>query len=412
MFEFSMKEILFVCPYDNIFPPMNGGMQRCFNIMHQLSKHFKVTAIIHQDKAEFKKAIDLFPALASVNIYTTKDEEEPRDLFSLFPTRIKRAIRYRLYKRVIRGTTDGSFLLYYSLLNKLMQQQVFNVVMLENLATINAVNVIRRHDKKVPIIYDAHNVDSRLGMETISLGSSRSEAIGMQYVESTLYKKVNAILACSEKDKVDFLLMNQHKLPVFVIPNGVTILGHSVLGGIMKDVPSHIIFCGSMGYTPNEEAILWFYNEIWPGIKAKFPALIFLIVGSGLVPLSLHHLQSDKAVVFSGKVNDLEPWYSMAALAVVPIKTGSGTRLKILEAMGYGIPVVSTSKGAEGIHYTAGKDILIGDDAAQFAEDVILLLNNKEKRLSIKTAASGLVKKNYNWDLIGIRLQDCINNLY
>jgi glycosyltransferase involved in cell wall biosynthesis len=406
-----MKEILFVCPYDNIYPPMNGGMQRCFNILHQLAKKFKVTAIIHQDKSDFEKAIPLFPVLSTVNIYSTKDQEEPRDLFSLFPARIKKAIRYRLYKRVIKGTTDGSFLLYYSLLNKLMKQQEFNVIMLENLATINAVSVIRRHDKKVPIIYDAHNVDSKLAMESVSIGSSKSEAIGMQYVESTLYKKVNAIITCSEKDKTDFLLMNQQKLPVFVIPNGVTIPEHSLHEGILKDVSTHIIFCGSMGYAPNEEAILWFYNEIWPVVKAKFPELIFLIVGSGVVPLSLHHLQSDKTVVFSGKVNDLQPWYNMASLSIVPIKNGSGTRLKIMEAMGYGIPVVSTSKGAEGIHYTAGKDILIGDDAAQFAEEVILLLNDKEKRLSIKTEASSLVKKNYNWDLIGIQLEYCINNL-
>jgi glycosyltransferase involved in cell wall biosynthesis len=233
----------------------------------------------------------------------------------------------------------------------------------------------------------------------------------MQNVESTLYKKVNSIITCSEKDKADFLLMNQYKLPVFVIPNGVAIPEHSLHEGIMKDVPTHIIFCGSMGYAPNEEAIFWFYNEIWPVVKSKFPELIFLIVGSGVVPLSLHHLQSDKSVVFSGKVNDLQPWYNMATLSIVPIKTGSGTRLKIMEAMGYGIPVVSTSKGAEGIHYTAGKDILIGDDAEQFAEEVILLLNDKEKRLSIKTEASSLVKKNYNWDLIGIQLEDCINNL-
>jgi glycosyltransferase involved in cell wall biosynthesis len=406
-----MKEILFVCPYDNIYPPMNGGMQRCFNILHQLAKKFKVTVIIHQDKSDFEIAIPLYPALGSVKIYSTKYEEEPRDFFSPFPGRIKKAIRYRLYKRVIKGTTDGSFLLYYSLLNKLMKQQEFNVIMLENLATINSVSVIRRHDKNVPIIYDAHNVDSKLAMESISMCSSKSEAIGMQNVESTLYKKVNSIITCSEKDKADFLLMNQYKLPVFVIPNGVAIPEHSLHEGIMKDVPTHIIFCGSMGYAPNEEAIFWFYNEIWPVVKSKFPELIFLIVGSGVVPLSLHHLQSDKSVVFSGKVNDLQPWYNMATLSIVPIKTGSGTRLKIMEAMGYGIPVVSTSKGAEGIHYTAGKDILIGDDAEQFAEEVILLLNDKEKRLSIKTEASSLVKKNYNWDLIGIQLEDCINNL-
>ncbi|RYD77608.1 MAG: glycosyltransferase [Sphingobacteriales bacterium] len=406
-----MKQILFICPYDSIYPPVNGGMQRCLNILHQLAKHFKVTAIIHQDKTEFKKSIDLFPALASVNIYSTKDEEEPRDLFSVFPARIKRAIRYRLYKRVVKGETDSSFLLYYSLLNRLLKQQVFDSIMLENLATINAVDVIRRHAKKVSIIYDAHNVDSRLAMESISLGSSKTEAVGMQYVESTLHKKVNAIIACSEKDKGNFLLLNANKLPVFVIPNGVTIPGHSVPEGIMKDVPSHIIFCGSMGYAPNEEAILWFYNEIWPVVKAKFPELIFLIVGSGVVPVSLHKLRSDKAVVFSGKVNDLEPWYSMAALAIVPIKTGSGTRLKILEAMGYGIPVVSTSKGAEGINYTAGRSILIADNAEQFADEVILLLNNKEKRLSLKATALDLVTKSYNWDLIGIQLQHCINNL-
>ena len=88
---------------------MNGGMQRCFNICHQLAKHFDVTAIIHQDKVNFLRSAKEFPAIESAKIYSTKDVVT-KDLFSIFPQKLERTLRYRWYKKQLKGPADGNLL--------------------------------------------------------------------------------------------------------------------------------------------------------------------------------------------------------------------------------------------------------------------------------------------------------------
>ena len=108
-------------------------------------------------------------------------------------------------------------------------------------------------------------------------------------------------------------------------------------------------------------------------------------------------------------VEDVKSYYTKASISIVPLKTGSGTRLKILEAMSYGVPVVSTSQGAEGIDYTDGCDIIIADEGKLFAEKIIGLLNEKEQRFLIQKNARQLVERKYDWNIIGDALSEIIN---
>ena len=124
----------------------------------------------------------------------------------------------------------------------------------------------------------------------------------------------------------------------------------------------------------------------------------------------MKELYADPNLFFTGRVVDVKPFYNQASLSIVPLKTGSGTRLKILESMSYGVPVVSTSQGAEGIEYTDSFDIIIGDEEKAFAESVIKLIKNKERRLSIQKNARKLVRSKYDWNIIGTELVKVINN--
>jgi polysaccharide biosynthesis protein PslH len=397
-----LKSILIIIPYDNIYPPMNGGMQRCFHIIHQLAKHFELTAIIHQDKNSFLKCTKEYPAIENVKIYSTKDEPAAKDLFSLLPPKAQTALRYRWIKKQLKNPADSMFMEYYPVLIKLIQQNKYDTIILENLNTINAVSVIRKYDKDVKIIYDAHNIDS-------NLCTNAAYKRDVQKAESTLYKTVNAIFTCSENDRCGFLEMNNNKLAVGVIANGVNV-GNLFDEGVKQDEPVYILFCGALWTSPNSDGLFWFYERVWPKVKKKLPHLKLLIVGSGQLPAKYSSFMEDPSLVFTGTVDDVRPWYNKAAVAIVPILSGSGTRLKILEAMSYGLPVVSTSKGAEGIDYTNNEQIIIAYQEKNFAECLITLLQNKNRRIGIQRSARKLIEKKYDWDVIGNSLSLFLKN--
>ena len=405
-----MKSILIIVPYDEVYPPMNGGMQRCFNIIHQLAKYFNLTLIINQHKAAFLKSVTNYPAIANVKVYSTHDVPAIKDVFNFGPRKFQKSLRYRWLKKQLNGPADDMFLQYYSVLVKLLKQQTFDIVILENLASLNAVSVIRKYDKQVKIIYDAHNVDSNLAaVGAIKWALNEEELLLINKVQQSLSENVNAILACSKNDLDDFIEMNKNSLPGVVIPNGVSVANSLVEEGVKMQKPEYILFCGILWSTPNTEGLHWFYKNSWPVVQKSFPGLKLLVVGGGKLPADMEALYADSSLQFTGAVEDVKPWYNKAAIAIVPLLSGSGTRLKILEAMSLGLPVISTSKGAEGISYTDGANIIIADKEVEFAHEVMSLLNDKDKRKAIQQSARKLVEEQYDWDVIGTTLSTYLN---
>ena len=388
---------------------MNGGMQRCFHIMHQLAKHFNLTAIIHQDRQSFLQCVSEYPAFAKADIYSTKAPVK-KDVLNVLPSKFEKAIRSRWYQREWNKPADGNLLQYYPVLRRLLKQEKFDTIILENLATLNAVKIIRRVDKNVKIIYDAHNVDSVLAKAAFERKEITTVQLqNYQEAEKDLPAKVNAIFTCSEDDKTSFEEMTRGKLLAGVIPNGVSIPVKKFDAGVKQEVPEYILFCGSLWSIPNAEGLHWFCMKVWPLVVEKNSFLKLLVVGSGKLPEKYSDISTLKNVQFTGAVEDVQPWYNKAALAVVPLLTGSGTRLKVLEAMGLGVPVISTSIGAEGIQYSNGRDILIADQEDEFANKIIELIKDREKRLLLQSNARLLVENKYDWNVIGNTMKSFLN---
>jgi glycosyltransferase involved in cell wall biosynthesis len=146
----------------------------------------------------------------------------------------------------------------------------------------------------------------------------------------------------------------------------------------------------------------YFLADIYPGIRREVSNVSLTITGNTM-GVRLKDLQLDDSVRLSGYVDDIKPVIARAAVCVVPLRQGGGTRLKILEAMALGTPVVATSKGAEGLDITPGRDILIADDPAEFAHEVIRLLRNSTLREQVTSNARRLVEQCYDWQQIGRR---------
>jgi glycosyltransferase involved in cell wall biosynthesis len=211
---------------------------------------------------------------------------------------------------------------------------------------------------------------------------------------------------------MDKLLRRAPEARIAVVENGVDVAFHSDreiedawrrASGKPGDTHRDLLFVGSMDYHANIDAAVRFARETWRPLRERLPDLRFVIVGRNPAP-EVQALASIPGVVVTGTVDDVRPYYRGAVAEVVPLRVGSGTRLKILEAMAAGVPVVSTSLGAEGLDVTDGRDILLAETPEAMLEAVQSLANSAERRREIAAAGRELARTRYDWPILGAKL--------
>ncbi len=185
---------------------------------------------------------------------------------------------------------------------------------------------------------------------------------------------------------------------VIVIPNGVDVDALRPLPE-PDGAPPTLLFCGLLSYEPNRDAMVWFLRAVWPSIRRQLGAARMLIIGRQ-PPQELLALHGSDGVVVQGPVEQVEPWYAQSHVAIAPIRAGSGTRLKLLEAFAYGRPAVSTTVGAEGLDVTDGRDIMLADTPSTFAAACVQLLRSRHMRQALGAAGRQLVEARYAWAAI------------
>lgn len=208
-------------------------------------------------------------------------------------------------------------------------------------------------------------------------------------------EKFGHCVAMSNSDR-NLLKAVNPKLKIDVIPNGVDTKLYPQLP--FPENVFRILFVGNMAYRPNIDAVTFFCESIYPRIKAEFPKIEFWIVGKDPSPEVL--CLKGNGIKVTGQVDDLIPYYKDSAVCVAPLRAGGGTRLKILEAMALGRPVVTTSVGCEGLEVKHGTDLFIADQPDQFADYTLQLLKDKQKWLEMTKNARQLAVNFYDWDVI------------
>jgi glycosyltransferase involved in cell wall biosynthesis len=159
-----------------------------------------------------------------------------------------------------------------------------------------------------------------------------------------------------------------------------------------------MVFCGSMDSLPNVDAVEFFLSEVFPLIRDRLPGATLMIAGRSPDVRVLKAVQGLAGVTVSGTVEDVRPYLWGAKISIVPIRIGSGTRLKIFECMAAGVPVVSTTVGAEGLSYEDGTDIVIEDDPSSFADACVRLLSEDAARRAIADNALEKMKSMNSWE--------------
>ncbi len=229
----------------------------------------------------------------------------------------------------------------------------------------------------------------------------RAEWMKVLRYESRQCRKMSQCLVCSEADRRCLLEMAPEARAA-TIPNGVDIDYYAASQGAVLPDPNAptMIFVGSLDYLPCEIAVEYFLKEIMPDVKQAMPEARFLIVGANPPPKLVRLAQSCPGATVTGRVPDTRPYLRQSQVCVVPLKSGSGTRLKILEAMAAGLPVVSTTIGAEGLEVRHGRDILLADTPEEFFRSVKHLFDNPDLAAKICQNALSLVQKKYSWNAI------------
>lgn len=194
---------------------------------------------------------------------------------------------------------------------------------------------------------------------------------------------------------------------VVIIPNGVDTAHYAGDFGPVK--PDTLVYSGALSYYPNFDAMEFFISQILPLIQAERPNVKLIITGKRDETL-INRLPANEQVFFSGYLDDIRPTVAGSWLSIAPLRLGGGTRLKILEAMAAGTPVVSTSKGAEGLEVTSGQDIFIADTPTDFATIVLRLLTDSDLRETISHNARQTARNKYDWQIIGQKFDGFIES--
>jgi glycosyltransferase involved in cell wall biosynthesis len=222
-----------------------------------------------------------------------------------------------------------------------------------------------------------------------------------RHYESRLFRRFDLCTVVSEQDRAASLEMARgYRGRVETIPNGVDCQYNRP--GLALPQAKTLIFNGALTYEANYDAMQYFLAEVYPLIRQEVPEVSLTITGptSGV---RLSGLRLDESVHLCGYVDDIRPLVAGSAACVTPIRQGGGTRLKILEAMALGTPVVTTSKGAEGLEVIGGEHLLLADEPASFAERTVRLLHRPALRQHLATNARRLVEQRYDWGPIGER---------
>lgn len=236
--------------------------------------------------------------------------------------------------------------------------------------------------------------------------AEQAKGLPSKVFHSLEYRKVRAYEGQFARKFDKVLLISKHDLNaierdrpvdnVFYSPHGVDFDFFSPDSTAEKE-PHSLIFTGNMSYAPNVDAARYFYEEIFPLVRANIPDVTWSIVGANPVP-EIQSMESDPAVTVTGRVPDLRDYMNRAQVAIDPLRVGAGLQNKVLEGMSMGLPMVVTSVANEGIQAIDGENVLVGDDAQTFADQVVTLLQDAERRRRIGAAARAFIVENWSWE--------------
>ncbi|SEU17709.1 glycosyltransferase family 4 protein [Paenibacillus sp. NFR01] len=380
-----MRERLLFITAENPFPQDSGGKLRTGNILSLLQDKYEVDLITYRGREGTADT----PTRPQLNVYE-----------------VQRSMNYR--KAMLRSLYTWRNCSYMShadvdmrrTIVSLCREHQYRQVFISHSLLGCCIDIVRQALPEAEIITDAHNFES--GLSAQLAGSKRGlaklyfslNAFWTRRDERKLMDKTNVLLTTSEEDGQSFrALSGKNASKVHVIPNFIRIGDYSDAPRAAQE--NWIILPGNMNYFPNIHAAAYFFRDIYPSVKAQIPGVKWYIVGRDVHPEVAALAGKDPSIVITGYVDSVAEYVRKAKVVVAPLLEGSGTRLKILEAWALGTPVVSSSKGAEGLRYEHSRNILIADEPQAFADSIVRLFRNEQEGRQLAEGARQTLMAHY-----------------
>ncbi len=394
-------KILNLIPYTPV-PPAFGGALRVYHLLRWMARHHEVHVLAYgspDDPARMEAALGQ-PANRTTMVPIPRWLDEKWKRFG----QIYSFLRNTSFTEVVSRNKDMQ-----RALDRCLDQNSFDVVQIAYPVMgyftfrTDAVRVLDGSN----VEYDIHRRVAQSATSAVRRWWSDYEYRKLYPQEIAISREQDGIFLPSQRD-IDLLAKDVPDVPMFVIPNGVDTSYFRLDEGGKEE--HSLVFTGAINYYPNTEAVEFFVNQVLPQIRARVPDVKLYVVGNS-PPESVRALASDHVVV-TGFVDDVRPYVQRSSVYVVPLLSGGGTRLKVLEAMSMGRPIVTTSVGCEGIPVVDGESVLIADGAAAFADATVRLLRDKELQRRLTPRGLELVRSRYDWSTIGGQLEDAYTAVF
>lgn len=278
---------------------------------------------------------------------------------------------------------------YKQKLSEIIKQNDFDLIQIEGLYLTPYIQTIKNLTS-TPIVYRSHNIEheiwTRLSLNEKNPLKSKYYSLLSKRIcrmEERIKFQANALVAISKRDEQWFHL-NGFNNPSITIPMGYSIEESNEISGLSNDEPC---FLGSLDWIPNQEGLIWFTNEVWPIITSELPNLKFHVAGRNAPDSIIDLLRKRNGIIFHGEVDNAQLYLSNFSIMVVPILSGSGMRVKIVEGMMLGKVIVTTPIGIEGIDAINNEHAIIVDTPKEFAKAIIELIQQPSRKSDIAEKA-------------------------
>jgi glycosyltransferase involved in cell wall biosynthesis len=378
-----------------LHPVDKGGKIRSYNMLKELKRSCHITYVTLDDGTADANARDLATEYCHELICIPHRRREKftagfyfelmANLTSRLPYAIKKYESQAMRQEIVARVAD----------------RPFAVMVCDFLAPavnvpfgLNCASVLFQHNVEAMIWKRHYEVQTNVAKKAYLYRQWQK----MRAFEAEMCPRFDSVIAVSREDRE--MMQQEYGVDnVYDVPTGVDVTFFQPTGR-EKRQPHNLVFTGSMDWLPNEDAIRYFTEQIMPRIQHEVPGVTLTVVGrnpyASLVELS----KRDPSIVVTGRVDDVRPFIEQAAVYVVPLRIGGGTRLKIYEAMAMEKPIVSTSIGAEGLPIRDGEEILLADKPEAFAAAVIGLLRNESVASELGKRAAARVRSEFGWDAV------------
>jgi len=379
------------------YPPRWGFGTRVYQLMRQISSRHDATLLC----------------------YAAPGDENVERLRQEFPVEVvhrekqgvagKRASQLRsLASRVPYDVWTTHSREMQRVIDRLCAEKSFDIVQLES-----TLLALFEFPPEARIVIDEHNVDYEVYARMHETERSplrrafyRSQERRFERFEQRGWQEVEAVVATSERE-AEIMRRHAPDTPVTAVPNGVDVEYFRPDSAPVE--PGTLVFNGVLDYRPNIDGVNFLVDDVLPLVRKHRPDVRLTVVGRGS-DADVKALRR-RGVDATGEVPDVRPYLQGAEVVVVPIRMGSGTRLKVVEGLAMGRPVVSTTLGCEGVNVRDGEHLLIGDTAAAFAMQIVHLFEHPEVGEALGRAGRQLTEREYSWDYAGERLEQVYQQL-